>query len=159
MSARRVLDSELLAKAAEMRAGGAKWEDVAAAIGKRKITLLKWIKQFADEWRAALKEAEESTISEAGAESILRLRTQLRSKDEKVAHDAARTLTTLRLNLEKLGGQEADARPVTPDDARTLTFLSGKSDDELSAVLAAVEAVPARCEAPEAEPDRGDSAA
>lgn len=140
MAANKPPSDELLNRAAELRAGGAKWEAVAAALNRSAETVRKWPREYADRWKPALRDAERRLVCEAAAESVLVLRNLLRSDDEKVRRDAANSLTDLRLDLTKLDltSSEAEPEPLTSEAARLIAFLDGHTDDELSRLAANV---------------------
>src|SRR6266508_4144959 len=52
----------LLNQAAELRAGGATWESVAAKLNRRADTVRKWPRDYADRWELALREAERRLV-------------------------------------------------------------------------------------------------
>src|SRR5690349_12071206 len=93
----------LLAAAAERKAGGASWEQVAAHVGRRTATCRRWPALYPAEWRRLFREAERRLFADAGAEGVLALRALLRSEDEKVRRDAARVLVGV---LERLRAAE-----------------------------------------------------
>jgi len=129
---------ELLNRAAELRAGGAKWEAVGAQLHRSVAAVRRWPREYPDRWKTALCEAERRLVCEAAAESVLVLRTLLRSDDEKVRRDAARFLTDLKLDIAKidLTRGNGEAPPLGSDAARVVAFLDGHTDDELAALLA-----------------------
>ena len=134
------LNDDLLNRAAELRAAGGTWEAVAAKLHRSADAVRKWPRDYADRWKIAIREAERRLVCEAAAESVLVLRTLLRSEDEKVCRDAARSLTDLRLDLSKLeiaAGSES-APPLTSEAARILAFLDGHADEELARLAANV---------------------
>lgn len=132
MSSTRAVSEELLLRAAELRAGGAKWEAVAQALKRPVNTVKAWPRRHADRWRAALLAAERQALREAIAESVHVLRTQLRSKEEKTAHDAAMALTRLHVSQLKAEHAEEAGAAAAPASANPLlAFLNGKSDEQL----------------------------
>src|SRR4051812_48296644 len=117
---------DLLVQAAELRAGGAKWEAVAAQLHRAADTVRRWPRQYPDRWDIALRDAERRSVCEAAAESVHVLRTLLRSNDEKVRRDAARSLTDLRLEISKANlDSECDspAAAFTSEAARNIAFF------------------------------------
>ena len=138
MPANKPPSDDLLARAAELRAGGLSWEAVAAKIGRAADTVRRWPTQYPDRWQAVLHAAERRLVSEAGAESVLVLRQLLRSDDEKVRRDAARFLVYLRLELAKLDQKTPapTSPPLTSDAARLVAFLEGHTDEELEQFIA-----------------------
>src|SRR5205823_5367444 len=81
MSAAKPPSDELLSRAAELRAGGSTWDAVAAKLNRSADTVRRWPALDPDRWQAALRAAERRLVAEAGAESVLVLRTLLRSED------------------------------------------------------------------------------
>src|SRR5262245_34151344 len=79
---------KLLALAAEMRAGGKSWAQVAARLQRSPDTCRHWPGEYPEAWRRLFREAEEHVLADAGAESVAVLRTLLRSKDDRVRRDA-----------------------------------------------------------------------
>lgn len=155
------LNDDLLNRAAELRAAGGTWEAVAAKIHRAADAVRKWPRDYADRWKLALREAERRLVCEAAAESVLVLRTLLRSEDEKVSRDAARSLTDLRLDLSKLeiaAGSEP-SQPLTSEAARILAFLDGHPDEELARLAANVFSFVAASKPAAAEPCPVDGAA
>lgn len=130
---------ELLIQAAEMRAGGSKWAEVAKAVGRCEKTVQEWPRRYRQKWKKAQRAAEQRITCDAAAESILVLRTLLRSKDERVARDAAKSLTDLRIDLKKLDlVEEPEAAPFSEDATRLAGFLDGKPDKDLTRLAAAL---------------------
>ena len=129
-----------LRRAAEMRASGCTWDSVGKAMRRAAATVQSWPEQLAERWKAAMREAERRLASEAGAESILILRGLLRSEDEKVRRDAAKSLLYLRLELAKLDSHTsaASAPPPTSAALELAAFLEGHTDDELARIAADV---------------------
>jgi hypothetical protein len=145
MSAAKPPSDELLARAAELRAAGSTWDAVAAKLNRAADTVRRWPILYPDRWQSALRAAERRLVSEAGAESVLVLRTLLRSDDEKVRRDAARFLIYLRLELAKLD-QKASGEPPTPqptsDTARLVAFLEGHTDEQLDRLVSELHGAP-----------------
>lgn len=158
MTAKKPPPDSVLARAAELRAGGSAWEAVAAEVGRAADTVRKWPALYPDRWQAALRDAERRLVAEAGAESVLILRTLLRSKDEKVRRDAAKFLVGLRLELARLDQKASpDTSPhPTSDAARLVAFLEGHTDDQLEQFVADRGHPPAL---PEANQGDGDGVA
>ena len=152
---------DLLFKAAELRAGGTKWAEVAKAVNRSLVVVKTWQKRYPDRWATALKVAERRTVCEAAAESVHVLRTLLRSTDEKIARDAAKSLTDLRLDLSKLelASSSETAPPLTSEAARILAFLDGHADEELARLAANVLSFVAAPKPAAAEPCPVDGAA
>jgi hypothetical protein len=139
MAANKPPSDELLNRAAELRAGGTTWEAVAAQLHRSAATVRRWPREYAERWKLALADAERRLVCEAAAESVLVLRTLLRSDDEKVRRDAARSLTDLRLDLSKCNlksDSEASAATQSSAAARLVAFLDGYPDEQLAAIAA-----------------------
>jgi transposase-like protein len=85
----------LMERGAELRARGLAWVAVAEKLERPNETIQQWVKQYREVWQGLLREAEGRVFREAGAEALQMLRKLLRSKDEKVTRDVARTLATL----------------------------------------------------------------
>src|SRR5436190_20429259 len=100
--------ARLVARAAELRAAGASWDAVAAAVGRAADTCRRWPHSHPRLWRRAYRAAARQKLAEAGAEGLAMLRSSLRSEDEKVRRDAAKALARL---LPR-------ARPTRPAGAR-----------------------------------------
>lgn len=130
MDAFKPVTDEQLMQAAELRAGGAKWETVAQALNRANSTVQEWPRRFAARWRAALRVAEKQALGEARAESVHVLRKQLRSEDEKSAREAARTLAQLHA---KEAAAESNGEPANPVAVNPLlaAFVNGKTDEQL----------------------------
>ncbi len=149
----------LLTEAAELRAGGNKWEAVGKALNCPSGTVRDWVRQYPARWKAALSAAEQRLVREVAAESVLVLRNQLRSKDEKIARDAARVLTDLRLDLTKLELVAEPTPSLTSDAARVVAFLDGHTDEHLARLAAAVFPHASVAQPVPAEPGPVDGAA
>lgn len=144
MSSLKPPSEHLLARAAELRAGGSTWDAVAAKLNRSPDTVRKWPALHPERWQAAQHAAERRLVSEAGAESVLVLRALLRSEDEKVRRDSAKSLIYLRLELAKLDSHTS-AAPAPPHTSATLelaAFLEGHTDDELARLAANVSPDP-----------------
>src|SRR5688572_4311385 len=119
----------VFARVAELRAAGSSWEAVAREVGRAAETLRKWPRYFPDLWRSAFHAAKKTVVDEVAAESVLKLRQQLRSKNEKTVRDAAQKLIQYRVAL----GKKKAAKPE-PDRKRGLD-LAGMTDAELDALI------------------------
>jgi transposase len=150
---------KLLARAAELRAGGTTWAAVAARLGKSESAVSKWPRKYPDRWLDAMHRAERRQALDSEAEAVLTLRTLLRSDDPKFRRDAAKLLIGLRVELAKLDvkAKFAPAPPLTSDAARVVAFLDGHPDAEL-AELADLAALPPH-PAPAPGTDPGERAA
>jgi hypothetical protein len=87
----------LLQKAAQLRKKGVSWNELARILNRNPRTLRRWATERAEEWQQAEKQAStgeslENHLENATLEAIHILRTLLRSADEKIQRDAAKTL-------------------------------------------------------------------
>src|SRR4051794_29755622 len=123
--------ARLVAVAAELKAGGVSWDQVASRVGRHPATCRRWTSRYADEWRRLFRAAQIRLLAEAGSEGMLELRRLLRSEDEKVRRDAARDLIA---HWERL--RAAEDPPGTPadDKGRVLAFLEGLDHVEIRAL-------------------------
>lgn len=130
MSTAKPVSDDLLMRAAELRAGGATWDAVARELNRAAATVSAWPRRFPKRWQAAMRAAEQQTLGEAGAESVHVLRKQLRSRDEKSAREAARTLTQLHA---KGRAAAPDPEPESSASVNPLlaAFVNGKTDEQL----------------------------
>lgn len=117
-----------IARVAELRAAGSAWDAVAREVGRKAETVRKWPRNYPDLWRAAFAEAKKAVVDEVAAESVLKLRQQLRSTDEKTVRDAAQKLIQYRVALNK-----KKAAKTEPGRKRGLD-LAGMTDAELDAL-------------------------
>lgn len=132
----------VLRKAADLRAAGNAWEAVAAAVGLSAETVRKWPQRYPVRWRKALATFERRTLTEATAEAVAMLRTQLRSKDEKSVREAAHKLVQIRVALTKArrsprGGTQKSSPPGYAD--RLVNYVRGKTREQLIAGAAESE--------------------
>lgn len=135
------------AAAAELRARGSSWEAAAKELGKNEKTLREWAKKFPREWAALLRKFEAQIAKEATAESVLTLRKQLRSEDEKVGREAAATLIKYAATRRKPAAKKPRDAKVAPEVAAIAEFVGGLTDDEVAALLRELETAPADLEA------------
>ena len=138
MPAHKPPPDDLLALAAELRAGGAAWDAVAAKVGRAMNTVRQWPTAYPARWKKALHAAEQQQLADATAESVHTLRRQLRSADEKSSRDAATKLIQFRVAL---GKRARPKRATTTDtgtaDAHTIAaFVAGLADAEIDRLIA-----------------------
>jgi hypothetical protein len=95
MNAHSAEMARLLARAAEMRAGGLSWERVAAKVGRSVATCRRWPYTHASLWRRAYAIAARERFAEAGAEGLQILREMLRSAGKDVRQNVAKVLAAL----------------------------------------------------------------
>jgi hypothetical protein len=101
-----------LAAAAELRAGGATWETVAAHLSRAVAKVRHWPIRYRDYWNAAYQAAERRRRAVARVEAVNVLRGLLRSEDGRAKRDAARALLSLTARKGD-GAAAAEADPLT----------------------------------------------
>jgi hypothetical protein len=136
---------DLFARAAELRASGATWEAVAKEVHRVSRTVSGWPRKYADRWTAALLQAERRMAVQSDCESVLTLRKLLVSQDEKVRWHAAKCLVARRLERDKiqLKSPSTTSPSLSSEAARLIAFLDGQSDEQLSAIIASLDQLPA----------------
>ncbi|MCZ2340285.1 MAG: hypothetical protein LC104_00640 [Bacteroidales bacterium] len=135
---------ELLALAAELRAGGASWETVAENVGRTERTVRQWPTSYARRWKKFLRAAERQQLTDATAESVLTLRRQLRSPDEKASRDAAMKLMQFRIAAEKRT-QTRRGKPADSGNTHAQTiaaYIARLTDAELDQLIAELGSSP-----------------
>lgn len=125
-------------KAALLRAQGVAWTAVAKEVGASLAQVKCWPARHPKVWRRATLVAEEQLLREATAESVLTLRKQLRSDDDKTSRDAAQRLIAFRIAWRnrrptKVRGATA-GKPATLA-RRVADYLEGFTDADLDAML------------------------
>ncbi len=120
----------LVQKAAELRAGGASWEMVATDVERAVATVRRWPAEYPVIWKRAFRIAERQLLTDATAESVLTLRKQLRSEDEKSSRDAAQKLIQFRMAKQKKPASKKPAKPPTIHH-RIALYLETLSDEEI----------------------------
>jgi hypothetical protein len=117
--------------AAELRAAGATWETAALQLRRQVGLLVRWSRNYREEWERLFKDAEERLSRQSGNESKAVLRQLLRSKSSKLRLAAADKLTRLRLEEKTAEG------PPDPhaDLAAFVACAEEMSDDELKEYL------------------------
>jgi hypothetical protein len=137
--------ARLLARAAELRAGGTSWEQVALTLGRSVATCRGWPHKYADLWRRVYATAVRERLAAGGAEALFVLREMLRSEDEKTRQAAARILASLleRTTRTDHAGEEAETDPA-------LEVVKDLTDDKLLDLLDSVRAIVATGPRPKA---------
>lgn len=120
----------LIQKAAELRAGGASWEMVATEVERAVATVRRWPAEYPVIWKRAFRVAERQLLTDATAESVLTLRKQLRSEDEKSSRDAAQKLIQFRMAKQKKSSGKKPTKPPTIHH-RIALYLETLSDEEI----------------------------
>lgn len=125
-------------KAALLRVQGLAWNAVAKEVGASLAQVKCWPARHPKVWRKATLVAEEQLLREATAESVLTLRKQLRSDDDKTSREAAQRLIAFRIawrNRRPLKPRGAAAgKPVTLA-RRVAAYLEGITDADLNALV------------------------
>src|SRR5262245_51751561 len=70
--------------AAELRASGATWETIGRQIDRQATLIMRWVRQYAQEWEQLLRDAEARASREGGNESRMALRLLLRHKSARI---------------------------------------------------------------------------
>lgn len=118
----------LLVQAAEGRAAGLSWDEIATRVGRSPDTVRRWPRVYRRAWARAVREAEAQLLTQATAESVHTLRKQLRSEDEKASREAAQKLIQFRVAVSK----KKPARKAKSGSVATqYAALEGLSDEQL----------------------------
>ena len=118
--------------AAELRAAGATWENIAEKLKRHPNLVIRWASVYRDEWERLLREAEARGARLTTGESRSAMRILLRHKSSKVRIRAVDQLTKL-LRAERAGSQS----PGGPEDLSAfLAHVEEMSDDELEETMA-----------------------
>jgi hypothetical protein len=120
----RVLD-----RAAELRATGHTWEQIARKIRRPFSTLADWRRSYPAMWEEAIAKARREVSAQASAEGVSVLRNLLTSEDEKVRRDASAELLTLR-------PKEEPAPEVSSDLVQFVQLLLEMPHVDLESLLA-----------------------
>jgi hypothetical protein len=118
--------------AAELRASGGTWDTVARQLGRQPNVVMRWVKEYPQEWERMFRDAEARASRDAGNESRTALRILLRHQDSKLRLHAAECLAKLRL-AEKAADPPPDPRA---DLNAMVAQVEQMSDDELQQFLA-----------------------
>jgi len=86
------VSKKLILIVARARASGLSWNAAAELVRRTAPTVRYWRDRHKAEWDRCYETAQRETQNEAGAEAVGVLRTQMRHKDIKVAHMAAKAL-------------------------------------------------------------------
>ena len=103
-----------MATAATMKAEGARWEDVAKALGLSPDTVAHWPVNYRAEWNAHLVAALDRTLATVQVEAMVAARRALRSTNEGIALRAA---TELLAHCRKLQGERQILEHTGPGGA------------------------------------------
>ncbi len=132
-----------LQKAAQLRRGGASWSEIGLVVGRSRNTVRKWSEDYSQQWQEAIanlaqSDSLETHLENAAREAIHILRTLLRSQDEKIQRDAAKTL----LDLSQSHSSAPQSKFTT-----LAQMVEGLNDHDLIQLLQEPNAVP------QSEPD------
>ena len=124
-------------KAALLRVQGLAWTAVAQEVGASLAQVKCWPARHPKVWRKATLVAEEQLLREATAESVLTLRKQLRSADDKTSREAAQRLIAFRIAWRNRRPHKPRAgtpgKPVTLA-RRVADYLERLTDADLAAL-------------------------
>lgn len=114
---------ERLSRAAALLAGGASPAAAARELGVPLTTLRRWTND--PRWSSLFEHARESVRAEAGTEALLVLRSLLRSEDDRLRAQAARTLAAVAARPLRATGLTNTAGPTdTTDTAEVVRLLA-----------------------------------
>jgi hypothetical protein len=104
----------LLEQAAALRASGASWKAVAAAVGRDQSTVEHWPKRYPEQWSRYYRAAQRELLGDAYGESITRLRFLMRSENERSQLAASTVVAKLQLEHDRMEMMEvrSTARPA-----------------------------------------------
>ena len=125
--------------AARARASGLSWKATAELVKRDPKTVRNWRDRHKAEWDRCYKAAQRETQDEAGAEAVGTLRNQLRLKDSKIAHMAAKALLVW---FSRPMARIPEAPPAD-DTTRVKSHLQSLNPDEkndIAQVVGAIEA-------------------
>lgn len=119
-------------RAAQMRAEGYSWSQIAGAVRCREDTVRAWAEDYPAVWRAAFALEWQMLLEETLAEAVNVLRFHMRGDQEpKTKMDAARKL------IDCAGPRVGPAADDAPAPAgRLTTYLEGLSDGQLNDLVA-----------------------
>jgi hypothetical protein len=120
----------LVEQAAELRAAGKSWVQVARGIGRPYQTVSKWPLIYRDFWDRVFAHASRHASHEATAEAQATLREMLRDKNLDLRNDAAKKLLDRRLPIDSPEETKPDS-----DLRRLADYLEGLSDDEVHTLM------------------------
>jgi hypothetical protein len=122
---------EKIERAAERKAQGWSWEQIAAELGYPPEIVRGWTTRYRAKWRRALREAERVVAIEGGSEAIFRLRKQVRTEDGSEGRLAAQALLRHRIDLEKLDLQRRrlSRPPQTAQGYVVSDYMKGMTDE------------------------------
>jgi hypothetical protein len=122
---------ERLRSAAELRAAGLGWDVVAARVGVKAATCMRWPSQHRDLWRSLMREAERLAEQDGSIEARAMLRMVLRGQDDKNKINAAQQLLKPQKTRPRV------KRAIRPEDRALAAFISqvrSVSDEELDRI-------------------------
>jgi hypothetical protein len=94
-----------ITKAASIVAGGSSVAVAAEAVGVNESTIRRWMRD--SRWKPAYDAARKAHAVEASTEAVLVLRSLLRSDDEKVRVNAAKTLASVQAAKDQLAARQS----------------------------------------------------
>jgi len=107
----------LLKKAAQLRACGVGWAEVAAAVNRKRNTVEHWPGQYPQEWRREFQRAADTFIATAGLDALKRQQALGRdADDERVRQSANHSIMALWAKLfaqrHEVSGPEGAAQEI-----------------------------------------------
>ncbi len=122
---------ELIARAAELRVAGEKWQTVAAEIGRSVVTVTGWPKRHPELWKKHYARAVAEQLKDAASEAMHTLRKLMRSPQEEVQQLAAQKILQLREARERAAQQKG--KPVgspVPEVRQLVDYLEGMTHEQ-----------------------------
>lgn len=114
--------ADLLARAAEARAGGVSWDAAARRVGLSEKELRRLARDHRATYRRAVTAARRDAVEDSFFEAVLSARRLLRSDDDKVAGQAATSLFRMFVSLHR-----HRTRPAAAPDRRHRRASSRRS--------------------------------
>lgn len=122
--------ARLMEAAAEKRAAGYSWNKVAELVGRKLETVRKWQTRYPELWRQLLQAARDQHATDAAAEALSILRTQLRNQDDKLVQAAAKAII-----------QHFPPTRMTPAAHKLESYVDGLDEREKEQLEDALDAV------------------
>jgi len=131
----------LLELAATMRAAGAGWKAIAAAVGRDEDTVQHWPKRFPVQWARYHRAARRHLLGDSYGDSITTLRLLMRSEDDRAKLAASTVVAKLQHEQDKLDvlqESRSTARPIaakqqelSTDGQQIAAVLDGMSMEQM----------------------------
>ena len=137
----------LLRCAADKRAQGLSWANVALTLKRQLCVWQNWLRRYPATWDRLLREAEGRTFREVGAEALTIMRCLLRSESESIRRDVGRTLTVLMFRMPRDNTSDMPSDPIF-EDVSDLMELINEDHAEEDAALRPAAPTPESQDAP-----------